>query len=66
MSTNIAYLTLMVLFLLILVYFWGHDSKKPRGAGAVGKWGPISKKFKFLFFWAKSKNLTSRKVEIPN
>ena len=40
MSTvsNIVYLALMVLFLLVqvLVYFWGHDSKK--ATRAVGKW----------------------------
>ena len=60
MRNNITYLALMVLFLSILVYFGGRDSKKPRGAGAVSKWGPISKNLDSQFFWTKGKNLTPR------
>ena len=52
----------MVLFLSILVYFGRHDSKP---SGAVGKWGPISKKFWTFNFFAKGKNLAPRQVENP-
>ena len=63
MSTNIAYLALMVLFLSILVYFGGRDSKKQRGQYVNGV--RFQKSFEFPIFLAKGKNLTPKQVEIP-
>ena len=53
MSTNIAYLSLMVLFLSTLVCFEGRDSKKSRG-----QWVNevrFQKKIGFPIFWPKAK-----------
>ena len=63
MNTNIADLALVVLFLLILVYFGGHNSKKPWRQYVNGV--RFQKKFGFPMFLAKGKNLTPRQVEIP-
>ena len=62
MNTNIAYLVLMILFLSILVYFGGHDSKKPQEQYVNRS---NFKKIGFPIFLAKGKNLTPRQVEIP-
>ena len=48
MCTNIAYLALMILFLSILVYFGGRDSKKPRGQYVNGV--QFQKSFGFFYF----------------
>ena len=36
-----------------------------KAPGAVGKWGPFSKRNWISYFLAKGKNLTPRQVEIP-
>ena len=46
----------------ISIFFGVRFKKAP---GAVGKWGPIFKKYGFAIFLAKEKNLTPRQVEIP-
>ena len=57
MSTNIAYLALTVLFLLILVYFGGRNSKKSRGQYVNGV--RFQKKFWiFHFFDQRQKSNT--------
>ena len=53
MNTNIAYVVLMVLFLSILVYFGGRDSKKPQGQYVNGV--RFQKNFGFPIFWPKIK-----------
>ena len=63
MSTNTAHLALMVLFLSIIVYFWGRDSKKPLVQYINGV--QFQKDFGIPIFLAKDKNLTPRQVEIP-
>ena len=63
MSINNAKLAQMVLLLLILGYFGGRDSKKPRGQYVNGV--QFQKSFGFSIFLAKGKNLTPRQVEIP-
>ena len=58
MNTNIAYLALMILFLSILVYFGGCDSKKPREQYVHGV--RFQNNIAFPIFLAKGKNLTAR------
>ena len=72
MNTNIGYLALMILFLSILVFFEGRNSKKPQGQYVNGirfqKNFGFQKNFRFQknfwIFLAKGKNLTPRQDEI--
>ena len=43
--------------------FWGARFKK--AAGAVAKWGPISKKFWISHFFGQRKKCNTQEVEIP-
>ena len=62
MSTNIAYLALVIPILSVFSDLRGRDSKKPRGQYLNEV--QFQKNFGFLIFLAQGKNLTPMQVEI--
>ena len=62
MSTNIAYLALVIPILRVISYLRRQDSKKSQGQYLNGV--QFQKKFGFPIFLAQGKNLTPMQVEI--
>ena len=62
MSTNIAYLALVIPILSVFSDLKGRDSKKPRGQYLTEV--QFQKNFGFLIYLAQGKNLTPMQVEI--
>ena len=62
MSTNFAYLALVIPILWVFSDLGGRNSKKPRGQYLNGV--QFQKNFEFLIFLAQGKNLTPMQVEI--